>query len=75
MTTMTEPRVRTTFDVPERIRRALNIRAARLGQSVGDIIAEIVQDHFQDDLHLAENALSHGSEAGKSKRGRKPKLD
>lgn len=54
MADQNEARVRTTFDVPDRIRRALNASAARRGVSVGQVITELVEGHLQADLAYVE---------------------
>lgn len=72
MLTMDE-RIRITFDVPEDVRRALNIRAARSAMSVGEIIELLVVEGMSDDLEIARRSLAEGKPAPNPKRGRKPK--
>ena len=68
-----EERIRITFDVTDRVRRALNICAARRDIAVGRVIEELVEQGLPDDIHLADEAISSGSDGGKPKRGRRPK--
>ena len=56
MSSMTIERIRLTFDVPDRVRRALNIVAARRVCSVGDIIAELTEEAYPDALADAGSA-------------------
>jgi len=66
MPTMAE-RTRITFDVSERVRRALNIAAARKGMSVGDIIEEMAERQLHDDLAIADRAIAEGTPRRKPK--------
>lgn len=66
-------RIRITFDVSERVRRALNIHAARMGCTVGEIIETLVSTYLTADINLADQAISSGENTGKKKRGRPPK--
>ena len=66
-------RIRITFDAPERVRRALNIRAARTGISVGQIVEQLVEELMAEDLALADEALNAGDDSGRNKRGRPSK--
>lgn len=65
-------RLRLTADVPDRIRRALNIRAARLGISVGEVVTGLVEDGMADDLSIADRSIAEGK-VDAPKRGRKPR--
>lgn len=73
MPTMTEKLTKVTFYVPERIRRALAIVSAERNAPVGELITAIVEEQFPDQLSQADRAIAEGTDAGKSKRGRKPK--
>ena len=73
MPLMTEANVKLTAYVRERIRRALNIHAARRGKSVGDVISELVLSSLARDLELADEELGGGAEPAKGRPGRKPK--
>ena len=64
-------RIRITFDVPERVRRALNIRASRINKSVGHVIEWMTGQLLADDLALADKTIEEGA-AVEGKRGRKP---
>lgn len=57
-TTMPADRVRTTFDVEERIRRTLNANAARRGISVGQVITELVEAHLAVDLASVDQTIA-----------------
>lgn len=70
MSVMTLERIRLTFDVPDPIRRALNIVAARKASTVGEIIAELVQEAYPDAIADANKAIAEGQ---RPKRGRRPK--
>ena len=73
MPVMSAERIRLTFDVPDRVRRALNIAAARRGVPVGEIIEEMTEECLPDDLSLADRTIAQGAEPPKQKKGRKPK--
>lgn len=70
---MEEKRVRVTIDLPERIRRALYIRAARLNTSTGELVEGLIAEHFPEDVKLADDAISSGAAPPKGKPGRRPK--
>lgn len=69
MSVMTIERIRLTFDVPDPVRRALNIIAARRASTVGEVIAELVQDNYPDAVAEANKAIAEGQ---RPKRGRRP---
>ena len=69
MPTMAE-RIRITFDVPDRIRRALNIEASRRGVTVSQVIEGLIEEHCEASLSMADQSIAEGSSAGTSKRGR-----
>jgi len=70
MLAMNERRARMTYDVPERVKRALNIRASRRDRSVGDLITEWVESTFTTELALADESIAEDSTTGTNKRGR-----
>lgn len=70
MSVMTAERIRLTFDVADRVRRALNIVAARKACTVGDVIAEMTEDKYPDALEDADKAIAEGQ---RPKKGRRPK--
>lgn len=72
MPTMAD-RIRITFDVPDRIRRALNIEASRKGLSVGEVIESLVTEHCKISLKVADDSIAEGQPTGTNPRGRRPK--
>lgn len=66
-------RTRKTFDVPERVRRALGIEAAKKGISVGELIEILAERNLQKALQDADEELAAGTPPPKTRRGRKPK--
>jgi hypothetical protein len=60
MLVATEPRIRLTFDVPDRVRRALNIAASRTACTVGQVIQQLVEDALGEDLDIAGHAIAKG---------------
>ena len=69
-------RIRLTFDVPDRVRRAINICASRLTISVGEVLEGLVDGTIpplREELAFADRAIEEGRPASKSKPGRKPK--
>jgi hypothetical protein len=66
-------RIRLTFDVSERVRRALNIYAARMGIPVGEVIEGLVVEHLPEDVAFAERSIAEGKPSPGPKRGRRPK--
>lgn len=66
-------RSRVTFDVPERVRRALNIVSARKGRSIGEILEEVAEQLFPEDLELADKAIAEDESAPEAKGRRKGK--
>jgi hypothetical protein len=69
MLAMTD-RIRITFDVPDRVRRALNICAARRDLSVGGVIQELVELVLTDDLATADKTIAEGQGPSRPRRGR-----
>ncbi|MDE2102274.1 MAG: hypothetical protein KGL39_33825 [Patescibacteria group bacterium] len=67
----TERRPKATFDVPERIRRALAIFAAEQGSTIGEAITFLVERQLKDQLERADQAMSEGKPMPKPRRGRK----
>ena len=65
-------RIRLTFDVPEEVRRALNIAAARQGKSVGEVIEQLAEEALPEDMEIARRAIAEGESSGPRK-GRKNK--
>lgn len=66
-------RPRITFEVSDRCRRALNIRASRLNTTVGQVIEWMAEQLMQRDLEIADESISSGDAPPQQKRGRKPK--
>lgn len=64
-------RIRLTFDVPERVRRALNIYASRKGITVGEAIEQLSEELLAEDLALADRSIAEGDQPPKPRRGRK----
>jgi len=73
MSTMTQERIRITFDVPDRVRRALNIAAAETNETVGEIIERMTGELLQEQLSRADEIIAKGVQS--PKRGRRPKFD
>lgn len=68
-------RIRLTFDVPERVRRALNVAAARKGDSVGDVIEWLAEQLLAQDLEIADRAIAEEESGGGRKGRRRPAGD
>lgn len=68
MPLMATERIRLTFDLPERVRRALNVLAARKGLTVGEAIEQLVEEHCPEDLAIADRAIEEGAAGPKAKR-------
>ncbi len=66
-------RPRMIFDCSERLRRALNINAARTNRTVGEVIESIAEQFLEEDLAIADRSISQGETGPTPKRGRKPK--
>lgn len=75
MLTMTDKRPKVTFDVPERVRRALAIFAAERNCTIGEAIEGLVTEHLPDHLSQADRAMATGQAGPVPKRGRRPKGD
>ena len=65
-------RTRLTFDVSERVRRALNIAAAEQALTLGQILERLAEAGIPEALASADRAIAK-NEAHTSKPGRKPK--
>jgi plasmid stability protein len=63
-------RPRMVFDFPERLRRAIRIRAARLGLGPSDTVSRILEAALMKELQEADESLATGEEPPPSKRGR-----
>lgn len=68
-------RIRLTFDIPDRVRRALNIEASKLNLTVGEVIERLVEENLSENLAIADKAIADGAPPSQIKRGRKPKND
>lgn len=70
----TDPMARTrlTFDVSDRVRRALNIAASRKAKTLGQVLEWMMTELLADDLASADRSIAE-DEPHKSKPGRKPK--
>lgn len=68
-----EERIRITFDVPDDVRRALNIYAARKNLSVGEVIEAMSRKYLPDDLALARKSIEEGDPPPKARKSRKKK--
>lgn len=69
MSLMADTRIRVSFDVPDRVRRALNIAAARLNLSAGEVVEFLFERYMQDDLTIADKAITEGLPPPKTKPG------
>ena len=58
--TKKDERTRLNFDVPDRVRRAVNIVAAAEGVSIGMLIERIWEAHFPESLAQADKAIASG---------------
>ncbi len=65
-------RTRLTFDVSERVRRALNIAASRKAKNLGTVLEWMCEAMIPDDLASADRSIAE-DEPHKAKPGRKPK--
>jgi hypothetical protein len=72
MPLMTE-RIRLTYDVPERTKRAIGIAAARTGRTVGEVIEWLAEELLPEDLQLADRSIAAGAKAPQPKRPRRQK--
>jgi plasmid stability protein len=68
MAVMATERIRLTFDVPDRVRRALGIRAARKNASVGQIIESMAEQLLQKELADADEEIAAESSKPKEPR-------
>ena len=68
-------RTRITFDVSDRLHRALNIYASRKKLSVGQVMEWMAEQLIPADLALADQSIAEGDPPPKGKRGRKPAAD
>jgi len=69
-------RIRLTFDLTDRTRRALNIAAGRFNCSVGEVVEGLCEgtiDDLREDLAVADRTIESNIQLPKPKRGRKPK--
>lgn len=66
---MAAERPRVTYDVPEEIKRAINIFAARKGFSVSEAIEWMVHQLLEEDLEIAKREIELGT-VPPPKRGR-----
>ncbi len=69
----TDKRPRMAFDFPERLRRAIRIRAAKTGVGPSDVVSRILEAALTRELQEADESLASGAEPPQSKRGRRPK--
>lgn len=69
----TPPRPRMIFDCPERMRRAIKIRAAKTGISPSDVVVRILEASLANELREADENIANETEPPKSRRGRKRK--
>ena len=53
-------RIRLTFDVPDRVRRALNLAASGQSITVGEVIEQLVVQGLPDELKLADEFIARG---------------
>lgn len=65
-------RTRLTFDVSERVRRALNIAASRKAKTLGWVLEWMMEQTLKEDLESADRSISE-DQPHTSKPGRKPK--
>jgi hypothetical protein len=65
-------RIRLTFDISDRARRALGIVAARTTTTVGQVIENMLESMYPEDVALADRSIAEKPHTP-SKRGRKPK--
>lgn len=73
-TTASMARTRLTFDVSERVRRALNIAAARQAKTLGEVLEELAEAVIPEDLASADRSIAD-AKPHTSKPGRKPKAE
>lgn len=73
MPTMAPDRIRLTFDVSDRVRRALNARASLENVTVGEVIEALAEAGLPQELSMADIKIAKGEPAPAPKRGRKPR--
>jgi hypothetical protein len=64
-------RIKITFDVPDKVRRALAIAAGSRDKTVGQVIEWMAEQLLTEEMEFAARAISRGDPEPKGKPGRK----
>lgn len=62
-----QARIRLTFDVPDRVRRALNIAASERNETVGEVIESLTEELLSEQLSRADEVIAKAAKASRKK--------